>query len=166
MVPQSGSDCTPPNRRINIQGLLSRHERVWSRRALLRHYGHFQEVISAWTLSSDIAASQFLPAQIDRADGGGVGIVPAEAATGNYFSMLGIEAALGRNLPPSGDVSRGGHLVVMLDYRYWQSACGGDPDVIGREMRVGGRKYTVIGVGPADFTGRCAAARRRSTRRT
>ena len=102
---------------------------------------------------SDIAASQFLPAQVDRAEGGGVGIVPAEAVTGNYFPMLGIEAALGRTLLPSDDVSRGGHPVVMLDYRYWHSAFGGDPDVVGREMRVGGRAYTVVGVGPPDFTG-------------
>ena len=41
----------------------------------------------------------------------------------------------------------------MLDYRYWQSALAGDPDVVGHEMRVGGRAYTVIGVGPPDFAG-------------
>ena len=102
---------------------------------------------------SDIGASQFAPAHLDRAEGGGVGIVPAEAVTGNYFPLLGIEAALGRTLLPSDDVSRGGHPVVMLDYRYWRSAFAGDPDVVGREMRVGGRTYTVIGVGPPDFTG-------------
>ena len=102
---------------------------------------------------SDIAASQFVPAQIDRAAGGGVDLVPAEAVTGSYFPMLGIEAAVGRTLLPSDDVSRGGHPVAMLDYRYWQGAFGGDPDVVGREMRVGGRTYTVIGVGPADFAG-------------
>ena len=67
--------------------------------------------------------------------------------------MLGIEAAVGRTLLRSDDVSRGGHPVVMLDYRYWQSAFAGDPDVVGHEMRVGGRAYTVIGVGPPDFAG-------------
>ena len=41
----------------------------------------------------------------------------------------------------------------MLDHRYWQSAFAGDPDVVGRRMRVGGRAYTVIGVGPPDFAG-------------
>ena len=102
---------------------------------------------------SDIAASQFVPVTIDRGEGGGVGMVPAEAVTGSYFPMLGIEAAVGRTLLPSDDVSRGGHPVVMLDYRYWQGAFGGDPDVVGHEMRVGGRAYTVIGVGPPDFAG-------------
>ena len=102
---------------------------------------------------SDIAASHFLPLTIDRGEGGGVGLAPAEAVTGSYFPMLGIEAAVGRTLLPSDDVSRGGHPVVMLDHRYWQSAFAGDPDVVGREMRVGGRAYTVIGVGPPDFAG-------------
>ena len=38
---------------------------------------------------SDLAASQYVPVTIDRAEGGGVGGVPAEAVTGNYFPMLG-----------------------------------------------------------------------------
>ena len=117
-------------------------------------YPDFEDVRDGTTeVFSDVAATQFAPAHIDRAEGGGVGIVPAEAVTGNYFPMLGIEAALGRTLLPSDDVSRGGHPVVMLDYRYWQTAFAGDPDVVGREMRVGGRAYTVVGVGPPEFTG-------------
>ena len=101
---------------------------------------------------SRVAAAQLVPAQIDRA-GGGVEVALAEAVTGDYLPMLGVEAALGRTLLPSDDVSRGGHPVVMLDYQYWQSAFGGDPDVVGREMRVGGRAYTMVGVGPPDFAG-------------
>jgi len=117
-------------------------------------YPDFEDVRDGTTEAfSDVAATQFAPAHIDRAEGGGVGIVPAEAVTGNYFPMLGVEAALGRTLLPSDDVSRGGHPVVMLDHRYWQTAFGGDPDVVGREMRVGGRAYTVVGVGPPDFLG-------------
>ena len=76
---------------------------------------------------SDVAASYFVPLTIDRGEGGGVGLAPAEAVTGSYFPMLGIDATVGRTLLPSDDVSRGGHPVVMLDYRYWQSAFAGDP---------------------------------------
>ena len=65
--------------------------------------------------------------------------------------MLGIKAAVGRTLPPTGNVCRGGHLVAMLDYRYRESAFGGDPNVVGREMCVGDRTYTVIGLWPTDF---------------
>ena len=93
-------------------------------------------------------------------------MAPAEAVTGSYFPMLGIEAGVGRTLLPSDDVSRGGHPVVMLDYRYWQSAFAGDPDVVGHEMRVGGRAYTVIGGGRPTSRAPSAALRRRSTSRT
>ena len=41
----------------------------------------------------------------------------------------------------------------MLDYRYWREAFPSDPDVVGREMRVAGRAYTMVGVGPPDFAG-------------
>ena len=117
-------------------------------------YPDFEDVRDgAAEVFSDIGASHFVPLTIDRGEGGGVGLAPAEAVTGSYFPMLGIEAAVGRTLLPSDDVSRGGHPVVMLDYRYWQSAFAGDPDVVGHEMRVGGRAYTVIGVGPPDFAG-------------
>ena len=117
-------------------------------------YPDFEDVRDgAAEVFSDIAASHFVPLTIDRGEGGGVGLAPAEAVTGSYFPMLGIEAAVGRTLLPSDDVARGGHPVVMLDYRYWQSAFAGDPDVVGHEMRVGGRAYTVIGVGPPDFAG-------------
>ncbi len=117
-------------------------------------YPDFEDVRDgAAEVFGDIAASHFVPLTIDRGEGGGVGLAPAEAVTGSYFPMLGIEAAVGRTLLPSDDVSRGGHPVVMLDHRYWQSAFAGDPDVVGREMRVGGRAYTVVGVGPPEFAG-------------
>ncbi len=117
-------------------------------------YPDFEDVRDgAAEVFSDIAASHFVPLTIDRGEGGGVGLAPAEAVTGSYFPMLGIEAAVGRTLLPSDDVSRGGRRVVMLDHRYWQSAFAGDPDVVGHEMRVGGRAYTVVGVGPPEFAG-------------
>ena len=100
---------------------------------------------------SQVGGSQFVPVQIDQNET--VAVVMAEAVTGNYFLMLGIEAALGRTLLPSDDVARGGHPVVMLDHSYWRSAFGGDPDVVGTEMRISGRTYSVIGVGPPSFAG-------------
>ncbi|MGH9388128.1 MAG: FtsX-like permease family protein, partial [Vicinamibacteria bacterium] len=41
----------------------------------------------------------------------------------------------------------------MLGHGYWQKAFGGDPGVLGRETRVGGRPYTIIGVAPVDYEG-------------
>ena len=116
-------------------------------------YPSFEDVREGTTeVFSHVAAAQLVPAQLERA-GGGVELALAEAVTGDYLPMLGVEAALGRTLLPSDDVSRGGHPVAMLDHQYWQSAFGGDPGAVGREMRIAGRAYTVVGVGPPDFTG-------------
>jgi putative ABC transport system permease protein len=100
---------------------------------------------------SHIGASQIVPAQVDGEDG--IGTLLAEVVSGNYFQMLGVNAALGRTLLPGDDVDRGGHAVVMLGHGYWQTAFGGSPDVVGRQMRIGGRSYTIVGVAPVDFQG-------------
>jgi predicted permease len=100
---------------------------------------------------ADIGSTQIVPAQVDGQDG--IGTLLAEAVTGNYFQMLGIRAAIGRALLPEDDVDRGGHAVVMLDFGYWQTAFGGDRDIVGRQMRVGGRPYAIVGVAPEDFQG-------------
>ena len=98
-----------------------------------------------------IAASTFAVAQIDR--GGTVAAVMGESVTGGSFALLGIEPQLGRAIQPEDDVARGGHPVVMLSHGYWQRAFGGDPDVVGRTLEIGRRRYTIIGVAPADYRG-------------
>ena len=92
---------------------------------------------------------------ITQADGpdGSVATLPAEVVTGNYFTTLGIEAALGRVLLPEDDVAPGAHPVVVLGHGYWQSRFGGDPLVVGKDLRLGGRPYTIVGVLPEAYAG-------------
>jgi predicted permease len=100
---------------------------------------------------SGIAASTFAFAPID---GGGTGaMVMGEAVTGGAFALLGVKPLLGRAILPEDDVARGGHPVVMLGHGYWQRAFGGDPNVVGRTIRMGGRPYIIIGVSPASYNG-------------
>jgi predicted permease len=95
-----------------------------------------------------IVASTFVPASID-----GGGTILGEAVTGGGFALLGIQPYLGRAIQPEDDVARGGHPVVMLSYGYWRRAFGGDPNVVGRTIRMGRRAYTIIGVAPAEYRG-------------
>jgi predicted permease len=98
-----------------------------------------------------IGSTQIVPAQVDGE--GGIGTLLAEVVTGNYFQMLGVKAALGRTLLPEDDLDRGGHPVVLLGFGYWQSAFGGSRDVVGRQLRIGGRSYSIVGVAPEEFQG-------------
>jgi len=73
--------------------------------------------------------------------------------TGNYFSLLGVGASLGRVIAPEDDLTPVGYPVVMLAYQCWQKRFGADPQIVGRSVLIGGRNYTVIGVTPPEFRG-------------
>jgi predicted permease len=100
---------------------------------------------------SGLAASVTSFDQVDRE--GSMEPVLGEVVSGNHFSLLGVTAALGRTLTPDDDVRPGAHPVVMISHGYWRRAFGGDPDVVGRDLRVNGRSYTIVGVTPEDYNG-------------
>jgi len=76
-----------------------------------------------------------------------------EMVNGDYFPLIGLQPAAGRLLGPDDDVTPGGHPVVVLGYNYWMTAFAGDRSVIGREMRLSGRPYTIVGVAPKSIEG-------------
>jgi predicted permease len=76
-----------------------------------------------------------------------------ELVNGDYFPLLGLHAQVGRLLGPEDDVAPGAHAVVVLSHDYWQRSLAGDPTVVGRTMRLGGRQYTIVGVAPSSYTG-------------
>ena len=73
------------------------------------------------------------------------------AVTGEFFRVLGIDAALGRTFSPE-EQGIGGLPVVVLGYGLWQRAFGGSSGVIGRTIRLTGTAATVIGVMPPGFS--------------
>jgi len=76
-----------------------------------------------------------------------------ELVSGNYFSVLGIQAALGRTFLPEEDRTPGTHPVVMIGHSFWQRHFIFDPDVIGKLLKINGHSFTIIGVMPKDFNG-------------
>jgi predicted permease len=75
----------------------------------------------------------------------------AIAVSGSYFSVLGLQPALGRLLGPQDDQVDGQAESVVLSHAYWQSAFAGDPDVLGRTLLVKGMRLTIVGVAPRGF---------------
>ena len=73
--------------------------------------------------------------------------------SGNYFAALGVQPALGRFITVDDDRTLGAHPVVVISHKYWQQSYGSAPDVIGKEMIVNGRRYTIIGVAAQGFLG-------------
>ncbi len=73
--------------------------------------------------------------------------------SGNYFPALAIRPALGRLLGPDDDRVQGAHPVVVLSHSYWSTRFGADPAVLGGTLVVNGEPMTIVGVGPAGFSG-------------
>jgi predicted permease len=80
-----------------------------------------------------------------------------QMVSGNYFSVLGVGAALGRVLGPADDVVEGtgrpDAIPAVLNYAYWRRTLGGDPDVLGRQVNLNGAWATVVGVAAPEFFG-------------
>jgi predicted permease len=68
----------------------------------------------------------------------------------NVFPILGVQPILGRNFTAEEDRPNGPN-VVILGYTLWQRRFGGDPSVVGRQIRISGQATTIVGVMPADF---------------
>jgi predicted permease len=73
--------------------------------------------------------------------------------SGNFFSSLGLQPALGRVILPSEGEIAGADPIVVLGYAYWQRRYGGDPGVVGRKISVDGHSVTIVGVAPKGFHG-------------
>jgi predicted permease len=68
----------------------------------------------------------------------------------NYFDALGVKPMLGRTFTPDEDRPGAGH-VAVLGQGLWQSRFAGEPNIIGRNITIGGEAYTVVGVMPGTF---------------
>ena len=76
-----------------------------------------------------------------------------ESVSGNYFSVLGVQAALGRTFLPEEDRSPNSHPVVVISHGLWRRCFGSDPDLVGRAVKLNGHDFTVVGIMPRFFTG-------------
>ena len=76
--------------------------------------------------------------------------VPARSISAAFFPILGVNPILGRNFNAEDD-RRGADPTVLISEGLWQRKFGGDPDVIGKRLVVGGTGRTIVGVIPASF---------------
>jgi len=70
--------------------------------------------------------------------------------TASGLDLLRVRPLLGRLLGPEDQIP-GAPDVVLLREDLWRARFGGDPEIVGRSIRIGGDSYTVVGVLPADF---------------
>src|SRR5262247_3582071 len=138
-----------------------------------RDYGPITDVKRGSLAGTDIVELQKTNGIIEAAAGlqpflGGVfslreGAEPMEIAVmwtaPNLFDLLGVTPALGRSFAPDeiaprfvpGEIGPAPGQVIILTHQLWKRL-GADPGIVGSDVRLQGRPFTVIGVAPPDFT--------------
>ena len=97
------------------------------------------ELMSAYSADAVTYANNGQPQRLE-----GTSVMP------EFFGILRVQAALGR-LFNEDDMREEAARTVILSHAFWQSAFGGNSDILGRQIRLDNDQYTVIGVMPADF---------------
>ncbi|MCC6318744.1 MAG: ABC transporter permease [Gemmatimonadaceae bacterium] len=125
------------------------------------------DIIFSYPMFRDIEARQEVLSGVAGHRFFGVSLVVGNApmtgegswVTGSYFSTLGLQPALGRLLTPADNEPGADNMVAVLSHGFWIDKLGGRPNVLGEALRVNGRTYTVVGVGPAGFDGTTLGSR-------
>jgi putative ABC transport system permease protein len=76
--------------------------------------------------------------------------IPAQLATDNLFTVLGVNMLLGRAFTHE-DSRQGQNNVIVISYGLWRRRFAGDPNVIGRKVLLGNSENTIVGVTPPSF---------------
>ena len=98
---------------------------------------------------TEMAAFSF--AQLNWSTGKEAEQIPAQVVSGNYFSLLGAQPALGRGfLPVEGEHPTP---VAVVSHGFWERSLGSDRAIIGRSLTLNRTPFTVVGVAPEGFTG-------------
>jgi hypothetical protein len=75
------------------------------------------------------------------------------AVSANFFDVLRVRPAIGRTFLPDEDRVAGRDAVIILSHETWTQQFDADPNIAGREIRLTGHPFMVIGVAPEGFTG-------------
>jgi predicted permease len=114
-------------------------------------YPDFQDYRQLKAVFSDMIG--YVPDPVNLQAGGRPTRAWAELVTGNYFSMLGLEAVRGRTFAADEGWVPGKDALIVLSYKYWQTQFGGNPDIVGRSVQVNRHPFTIIGVAPERYHG-------------
>ena len=97
--------------------------------------------------------SGFVPgmgAMVTSGSDGTAETVSRQWVMAGIFDVLGVKPVVGRMFRPDDNDQRKN--MVVLSEGYWRTRYGGDPSIVGRDVRFDGEPYTVVGVAPKEFT--------------
>jgi predicted permease len=111
----------------------------------------FEQLRAANTTLTDLAAGAPM-GSLNVIVNGDAQLATGYEASGNYFNVIGVSAALGRVFGEADD-KLSAPPVAVISHPYWKKRFAGEPSVINRVVSINGQMVTVIGVTPQDFSG-------------
>ena len=117
----------------------------------LLSYPDYRDIRDRNQVLAELAAYRFAPMNLSL--NGNSERVWGYLVSGNYFEMLGVNAAEGRTFSPEEDRTQGAHPVVVLSHGCFQRRFGADSGIVGRTIILNGHPFTVMGIAPEGFTG-------------
>ena len=101
--------------------------------------GVFEEVSVVWVGSTNLTGARQQPERLEL-----LGVSP------NYFSMLSASPQIGRLFGPQ-DFALGFAEAAVISDGLWRRSYGGDPNILGKRLKLDNDPYTIVGVLPAGF---------------
>jgi predicted permease len=111
----------------------------------------YRDVRDRNTTLAGLAAYRIVPIELESSTG--ATRIWGLLATGNYFDLIGVQPAIGRFFNAAEDVHPRTSPYAVLSYNAWRSRFGGDPEIVGKTIRLNRLAYTVLGVAPRNFHG-------------
>jgi len=91
--------------------------------------------------------------RINASFNGSPEVIEGQLVSGSFFSTLGVDAAVGRTFTDAHDSETGSQQVAVITDAYWKRRFGASPLIVGRNLIVNNRPFTVVGVTPPEFFG-------------
>ena len=114
-------------------------------------YPNYRDYRDRNDVLSGLMAYRFSPISVSN---NGVNVrMWAYLVSGNYFDVLGVKPALGRFFTLDDDQAAGADPVTVITYNCWHKRFGGSPDIIGKDVIINGRTFSIIGVTQPGFYG-------------
>jgi hypothetical protein len=91
--------------------------------------------------------------RINASFNGSPEVIEGQLVSGSFFSTLGVDAAVGRTFTDADDSEHGSEQVVVISDAYWKRRFSASPLIVGQNLIVNNRPFTIVGVAPPEFFG-------------
>jgi predicted permease len=119
-------------------------------------YPLFKELRQHNQVFTDISTFDYwdsFDAHLAKADSSGGESIKGQLVSANFFSLLGVNAVIGRTFAPDEDNGASAHPVAVISYALWTRLLARDPLVLGKTVTIEDTPFTIIGVAPEHFSG-------------